>query len=293
MGASGTAGTVSALLKANGITDGSLTPKGLRWLIARCIEAGKIECLDLPGLKPQRRNLLPGGLAILSTLTMQCGIRRLQSAKGALRQGVIVDLHENHRVQPDEPHEAGREAQMIRSLQHRFRVDVSQARRVTAMALSLLRRLQPEASAQAQRELGWAAALHELGMQVSAQGHHRHGSYLLCNAGVGGFSAQQLRRLSALILGQRGGLDKVAAGLRDEAFAAQLLGLRLAVIYCRTGSKVEAMTQIPQLKRSGREVTLSLPDNWTKAHAASLRLLSNEVDRWSRTGPLDLALAHA
>ena len=94
MGASGTANAVSSVLKANGITDGVLTPKALRWLIDRCIEAGKVKRLDLPGLKPQRRALLPGGLAILYTLAAHCAIPRLRSAKGALRQGVIVDLHE-------------------------------------------------------------------------------------------------------------------------------------------------------------------------------------------------------
>ncbi|PTT92912.1 hypothetical protein DBR42_01095 [Pelomonas sp. HMWF004] len=92
LGASGTAGSLSSVLKATGVTDGTITQKGLRWLIKRCIAAGHVDKLDLPGLKPQRRNLLPGGLCILYTLTMHCGIRRMLPAKGALRQGVIVDL---------------------------------------------------------------------------------------------------------------------------------------------------------------------------------------------------------
>lgn len=106
MGASGTANAVSSVLKANGITDGALTPKGLRWLIDRCVEAGKVKRLDLLGLKPQRRALLPGGLAILYTLAAQCVIPRLRSAKGALRQGVIVDLHESQSAQRPAPNMA-------------------------------------------------------------------------------------------------------------------------------------------------------------------------------------------
>ncbi|MDY0745128.1 Ppx/GppA family phosphatase [Paucibacter sp. R3-3] len=94
MASSGTAGTVSAVLRRNGITDGTLTPAALRWLIERCIAAGHVEQLDLPGLKEKRRPVLPGGLAILYTLLARCGIAELQSAKAALRQGVIVDLHE-------------------------------------------------------------------------------------------------------------------------------------------------------------------------------------------------------
>ena len=80
------------MLKATGVTDGAITPKGLRWLIKRCVAAGHVDKLDLPGLKPQRRSVLPGGLSILYTLAMHCGIRQMLPAKGALRQGVIVDL---------------------------------------------------------------------------------------------------------------------------------------------------------------------------------------------------------
>jgi len=91
-GASGTAGSLSSMLKATGVTGGAITPKGLRWLIKRCVAAGHVDRLELPGLKPQRRSVLPGGLSILYTLAMHCDVRRMLPAKGALRQGVIVDL---------------------------------------------------------------------------------------------------------------------------------------------------------------------------------------------------------
>ena len=93
MGASGTAGMLSDILCANGVSDGALTPAGLRWLIERCIAAGHVDQLDLPGLKSKRRQLLPGGISILYTLLMHCEIQQMLPAKGALRQGVIVDMH--------------------------------------------------------------------------------------------------------------------------------------------------------------------------------------------------------
>lgn len=92
LGASGTAGSLSGVLKAAGVTDGTITPKALRWLIKHCVAAGHVDKLDLPGLKPQRRAVLPGGLSILYTLAIHCGISRVLPAKGALRQGVIIDL---------------------------------------------------------------------------------------------------------------------------------------------------------------------------------------------------------
>ena len=94
LGSSGTAGAVSQLLSALGHRDGVITPDRLRMLIERCIEAGHVDRLELPGLKADRKPVIAGGLALLYTFAAQFGMTRLAPAKGALRQGVIVELHE-------------------------------------------------------------------------------------------------------------------------------------------------------------------------------------------------------
>jgi exopolyphosphatase/guanosine-5'-triphosphate,3'-diphosphate pyrophosphatase len=94
LGSSGTVGAVSQLLAASGITDGRITPAGLRWLMEQCLRAGKVEKLSLPGLKEERRAVIAGGLSILYTLAANFGIGELLPARGALRQGVIFDLDE-------------------------------------------------------------------------------------------------------------------------------------------------------------------------------------------------------
>jgi len=78
LGSSGTVGAVSQILAANGITDGTITPEALRWCISRCIEAGHLDALNLPGLKPERKAVLGGGLSILYTLAMQFDIEALR-----------------------------------------------------------------------------------------------------------------------------------------------------------------------------------------------------------------------
>jgi exopolyphosphatase/guanosine-5'-triphosphate,3'-diphosphate pyrophosphatase len=45
------------VLAASGITDGSITPAGLRWFIERCIDAGHVDRLDLPGSDALHRTL--------------------------------------------------------------------------------------------------------------------------------------------------------------------------------------------------------------------------------------------
>jgi exopolyphosphatase / guanosine-5'-triphosphate,3'-diphosphate pyrophosphatase len=287
LGSSGTAGAVSQLLMASGISDGRITPAGLRWAIERCVEAGHIDRLDLPGLKPERRAVLPGGLAILYTLAMQFGIQTLWPAKGALRQGVIIDLHERLAA----PHRAGggdMREQSVRDLQARFGVDTAQAQRVARVALGLFDAVQPQADAETRRELAWACELHEMGLMVSHHDHHRHSAYLLAHVDAPGFSQSQQRRIGDLVLGQRGGLRKIEAALQSEAFAWQVLCLRLAVIKCHARGAIDATALT--LRARGHDALLHWTARWADSHPRTRFLLQEEAQAWSRGAPLVLRL---
>jgi exopolyphosphatase / guanosine-5'-triphosphate,3'-diphosphate pyrophosphatase len=105
----------------------------------------------------------------------------------------------------------------VAELQRRFGVDTAQAARVAAVALALFDSACPTADADdARRELGWACALHEMGLMVSHHDHHRHSAYLLAHVDAPGFSQSQQRRMADLVLGQRGGLRKIEAALASE-----------------------------------------------------------------------------
>ena len=288
LGSSGTVGAVSQLLAASGITDGRITPAGLRWLMEQCLRAGKVEKLSLPGLKEERRAVIAGGLSILYTLAANFGIGELLPARGALRQGVIFDLDE--RVQATGLQQDGHDIRdaSVRELQRRFMVDTQQAARVTSIAQALYASVQPKASAETRRELLWACALHEIGMMISHHDHHRHSAYVLAHADAAGFSQSQLRRVGELVLGQRGGLRKVENSLIREDFAWQALCLRLAIIKChaRGDVSVDAL----RLKRDGASAELSFPADWSESHPRTRHLLGEEAALWERSGPLKLQL---
>jgi exopolyphosphatase/guanosine-5'-triphosphate,3'-diphosphate pyrophosphatase len=291
LGSSGTVGAVSAVLAANGLSDGRITPEGLRWLIERCLQAGRVEKLALPGLKEDRRGVIAGGLAILYTLAMNFGIDALIPARGALRQGVIFDLEERL-VADAEPEPAAahdmREA-TVRELQRRFEVDVAQADNVSRVAETIFHHVMPDAPAETRRELHWAAALHELGMAVSHHDYHRHSAYLLAHADAAGFSQSQQRRLGELVLAQRGGLRKVEATLSHEATAWQILCLRLAVIKCH--ARHQADPQAITITRAGAIARLSFSREWAQTHPRTLYLLREEAAAWDRSNaPLQLLL---
>ena len=279
LGSSGTVGAVSQILAATGVSDGRVTPDGLRWLMERCLEAGSADRLDVPGLKDERRAVIGGGLAILYTLAAHFGIDELVPARGALRQGVIFDLDARQAVQRRAGGEDLRE-ESVHELQRRFGVDLDQASRVAAAATSLLAGAGPKVDTEAQRELGWAAALHEAGMMVSHHDHHRHSAYLLTNVDAPGFSQNQLQRMAQLALGQRGGLRKMEAQLQDPGFALRLLCLRLAVIVCHARDPVDP--GVVTLRQSGDEATIGVDPDWARAHPRALHLLREEVAAWAK-----------
>jgi exopolyphosphatase/guanosine-5'-triphosphate,3'-diphosphate pyrophosphatase len=287
LGSSGTAGAVSQLLAANGVSDGRITPDGLRWCIARCLEAGHIDRLSLPGLKDDRRPVIAGGLSLLYTLAMHFGISELMPARGALRQGVIFDLEERleaqRRAKPGDMRD-----DTVAELQRRFAVDTHQAVRVQRVALALYHDAMPEAPAadESTRELGWACALHEIGMMVSHHDHHRHSAYLLSHVDAPGFSQSQQRRVGELVLGQRGGLRKIEPQFAHSEFAWQVLCLRLSLIACHARSDVgqEAL----HLTRRKDTALLSFAPGWADAHPRTLHLLREEAEAWARSGVLSL-----
>jgi exopolyphosphatase/guanosine-5'-triphosphate,3'-diphosphate pyrophosphatase len=289
LGSSGTAGAVSQLLAANGVSDGRITPEGLRWCIAGCVRAGHVDKLRWNALRPERRAVLPGGLAILYTLATHFGIDSLLPARGALRQGVIIDLRERlEALRHTHPHDVRDES--VRELQARFRVATEQAARVRDKALVLYAAVagNGDAAAESRRELGWACELHEIGQMVSHHDHHRHSAYLLANVDAAGFSQSQQRRISDLVLAQRGGLRKLDAALAQPDFPWQALCLRLAVIECNARSPIDSHAL--QLTRAAQRAQLHYSPSWAQRHPRTLHLLHEEADAWARHGSLRLVL---
>jgi len=293
LGSSGTVGAVSQVIAAAGRDEGLITPANLQWLIGRCVAAGHIDKLDLPSLKVERRPVIAGGLALLYTLAAQFGIERLASARGALRQGVIIDLHERltarragHALRAS-PVTGDRRDASVLDLQGRFEIDADHAARVRAVALALYRDVMPE-DIEGARELGWAADLHEMGLMVSHHDHHRHSAYLLAHVDAPAFSQTQQRALANIVLGQRGGLRKIEEALTDRRFALQVMALRLAVIKCHARSEVrgDALT----LEADGDAVRLRMADGWAEARPRTLYLLQEEAQAWERSGVMRIVL---
>ena len=84
------------------------------------------------------------------------------------------------------------------------------------------------------------------------------------------------------MLGQRGGLRKLEPSLAQEAFAWQVLCLRLAAIVCHARGEVD--TAGLELRRQGNEAALSVPAAWSQSALRTLYLLREEVQACARAG---------
>lgn len=116
--------------------EGEVTREGLRWLKRKVLKAGHVNRLDLDGLKPDRRSILPSGLAILEALFDALDVQTMVHSEGALREGVLYELLGRHH------HEDVRERSLT-ALAERSHVDHEQAARVESKAISLLERVAP------------------------------------------------------------------------------------------------------------------------------------------------------
>ena len=278
-GASGTVAAVAVILQQAGFPAGLINRDGLNWLIKCLLRAGNVNQVALEGLKDERRPVLCGGVSVLHGLMKLLRIDTLHVAQGALRQGVLLEM-----VVRDAHNTDARDSSVQR-LAQKFAVNADQARRVGRVAARLLGQIQPDsplAASALQRKLGWAAALHEIGMAIASSDYHKHGAYILQNADTVGFSLPELQRLGLLVLGHRGKLKKIDADFEEADFVMQLLALRLAVILCHARQDPQehgvALSYTPKRQR----FALTTSEAWAASYPQSAHLLRQESLAWQK-----------
>ncbi len=271
---SGTALALAEILEQNGMSAGGITPSGLARLRKRMVGAGNVERLKLAGLKPERAPVLAGGYAIMSAALSLLEVPRINPVGGAMRLGVLYDLL-GRRVRRDM-----RQSTVERFIE-RYRIDRAHAVRVATMAKALYERAVTAPIAETAQRIEWAGLLHEVGYTVSHLGFHKHGAYILEHADMPGFSSQEQHALALLVLGCRGGLSKMAPLLVDVDARAQLVALRLAVLFHHARGPIDTPRIVLKVDKT---IRCAVASRWMKAHPLSAHLLGKERDEWRALG---------
>jgi exopolyphosphatase/guanosine-5'-triphosphate,3'-diphosphate pyrophosphatase len=276
VGTSGTILSTESVAREIGIIESNdLTPDSVEALIERVLQFDNISELVLPGLAERRAQVWPGGLAILVELMEVLRIDHLKVSDGALREGLLYDLL--GRLQ----HEDARE-RSVQALATRYNVDQAQAGRVADTAQQLLAQVATAwklDSPLARLVVGWAARLHEIGLDISHDNFQKHGAYVAENADLPGFPRTEQKLLSFLISSQRSSIDKprlrgLPSDWRQKALRLAIL-LRLAVLLnrSRTTTDLSGVSAVA----AGRSLRLIFPAGWLDANPLTIADLDREI----------------
>lgn len=282
-GSSGTILAIADILRESGWTRGEITRKGLARLESALLAAGSVRSLDLPGLKRERKSVLPGGVAILGAIFDSLAVTQMQPASGALREGILYDLV--GRIQHHDVRD-----KTIRRLVAKRRVDPAQAQRVRRMALAFFDQCASSwkvGDAESRSLLGWAAQLHEIGLAIARGGYHKHGAYIVRHADMPGFSRNDQALLSALLRNHRRKLNSLdedgnlpGRELKRRLRLTVLLRLAVRLHRARVPVALDGLT----IKAKKSKVHLTFPAGWLDSRPLTRADLGEERDLLAGAG---------
>jgi exopolyphosphatase/guanosine-5'-triphosphate,3'-diphosphate pyrophosphatase len=283
--AAGSSGTVRAIAEALRELDPQalqITGAGLERLIRELIKAGNIRDVSLIAVTEERRAVFAAGVAILAEVFEQLAIAQLRVADGAMREGLLYDMVGRYTS------EDARD-RSTRSMQLRYHVDTEQAQRVEHTALDFLAQTREAwqlKDSLAELMLRWAARLHEIGLDVSHSGYHRHGAYLVANADLPGFAREEQLLLARLVGSHRRKL--LLEGLDDlippwDRLALYLIVLLRIAVLLHRGRSAQALPQI-QLTARPRTLEVRFPSRYIKEHPLTVADLQQEIEHLKAQG---------
>jgi exopolyphosphatase/guanosine-5'-triphosphate,3'-diphosphate pyrophosphatase len=180
----------AAGLPTNGVQGTVIGVEQLEELVERLAALPAAERASVPGVKPARADLILAGAVVVREALRAGGFEEIETTEAGLREGVFFDRL--LREQPGGPlFDDVRHASVI-NMAAQYRVDGPHTRHVATLALGMfdeLAELGLHDGDPRERELLWAASmLHDIGMSIDYDDHHKHSRYLILNGGLPGFS---------------------------------------------------------------------------------------------------------
>jgi exopolyphosphatase / guanosine-5'-triphosphate,3'-diphosphate pyrophosphatase len=169
--------------------------KALRRLRKRLVAADIEERLHMPGLDPRRADLSVAGSVLLDTILRGLGAEDLTLCDLALREGLVLDyIHRNSaRIRKVQRYPDVRRRSVV-ELGERCGYWSEHAQQVARLALSIFDQTR-SVHGLGDREREWleyAALLHDVGVHISYDRHHRHSYYLIKNGDLRGFDPREI-----------------------------------------------------------------------------------------------------
>ena len=149
----------------------------------------------VPGINPQRADIIVAGAAILQTLMEELGMREINISARGLLDGMLQDYLERGRHGYLDGSMSTRE-QSVLQLARLCNYDEVHSRWVAQLALCLFDsagEIGLHSYGIKERELlSYAALLHDIGLFLSFEEHHAHSRYMIKNSELLGFNQREI-----------------------------------------------------------------------------------------------------
>jgi exopolyphosphatase / guanosine-5'-triphosphate,3'-diphosphate pyrophosphatase len=234
IGTSGTVLSLGAIVAAEqGRAGGALrnrrvSAKQLRRVRKRLTALDLEKRLRVPGLDPRRADLAVAGAILLDTIVRRLGASELTLCDLSLREGLVLDYIARHRQEiahADRYPDVRRRSVM--GLAERCNYRPEHAQQVARLSTALFDHTRGvHGLTDREREwLEYAALLHDIGVHISYERHHKHSYYLIRNGDLRGFEPDEVEAIALIAQYHR---RRVPKG-RHEDFGA-LGGRRRRVV---------------------------------------------------------------
>jgi exopolyphosphatase / guanosine-5'-triphosphate,3'-diphosphate pyrophosphatase len=231
-----------------------LTRDALEELIEELAARPASKRAQVKGIKYDRADVILGGALVLASAMEQGDFDSIEVTEAGLREGIFFERLLGERQLFDDVR-----AESVQNLAHRFEHhrehDLHVWRLSSAMFDGLAAAGLHDLGA-GERELLWAACLlHDIGVTVNYDDHHRHSYYLTLNAGLPGFSPRELILIGLVARYHRKG-EPDASALGDVAQPGDGERLRLLCGMIRLAEQLErsrdqAITDVHVSARNG------------------------------------------
>jgi exopolyphosphatase / guanosine-5'-triphosphate,3'-diphosphate pyrophosphatase len=207
----GTSGTIlslgtMAVADASGeapddVRNRRVSAKALRRLRKRLVEADIAERLRVPAMDPRRADLSVAGSVLFDTIVRRLRADEFTLCDLALREGLVLDYirRNSARIRKVERYPDVRRRSVI-ELGERCRYWSEHAQQVARIALNIFDQTRSvHGLTDTEREwLAYGSLLHDIGVHISYERHHRHSYYLIKNGDLRGFSPQEIEVMALI-----------------------------------------------------------------------------------------------
>lgn len=162
---------------------------------------------NVPGINPDRADIIISGAAILDALMSGAGAQSIRISDRALRDGVVIDhLFQEESIREEYLSRSTRQRSILQ-LGRSCQFDEGHSKNVSRLARSIFDQLKTlgihDYGPAEQELLRYAAFIHDIGTFISYSDHHKHTYYITRNWNLLGFDDEEIEIIATVALCHR------------------------------------------------------------------------------------------